>query len=99
MLKTDVVVRDTNDRIVPFVGKCWVDCVYENQKNVVPILVKSGGHAFSVIGPDWFNYLKFYCNQLFDDIVIQQKIHNSKENGKVIIGEKDPLVVVMCAFF
>ena len=69
---TDISIRDTSNTIMPLAGRCMVDCEYNGQKAILPVLVSNGKHAYSVIGTDWFKQIRFDFNKIFNNLIFKQ---------------------------
>ena len=65
---SEVQPYDLANRKLPLKGKCLVNVEYLGKKYVLPLLVTSGNTAYAVIGTDWFKYLRFNFNTIFQDI-------------------------------
>jgi hypothetical protein len=73
---TQIVIRDTSNTIMPLTGQCTISCEYNGQKANVPVLVSSGQYAYSVIGTDWFQRIKFDFNSIFENLKFKQTIES-----------------------
>jgi thiamine pyrophosphate-dependent acetolactate synthase large subunit-like protein len=61
---------------MPLTGQCTISCEYNGQKANVPVLVSSGQYAYSVIGTDWFQRIKFDFNSIFENLKFKQTIES-----------------------
>ncbi|EFX76775.1 hypothetical protein DAPPUDRAFT_321966 [Daphnia pulex] len=68
---TQIVIRDTSNKILPLTGQCKISCEYNEQKAKVPVLVYSGQNN-ALKGTNWFPQFGFNFNKIFEKITFNQ---------------------------
>jgi predicted aspartyl protease len=90
---TQIVIRDTSNKILPLTGQCTISCEYNGQKAKVPVFVYNGQH-YPLIGTNWFPQFKFDFNNIFAKMTFNQTacktkpIQSSSSTEKTLVPEK-----------
>lgn len=67
--KNKIVIFDMGNQRVSVKGICYVEVLHDNQKRVLPLLIKDINSEI-LVGANWFESLRFDFNSIFNKIKV-----------------------------